>query len=78
MVQEKTKDKSGVLVKINSQVCKGCKLCIINCPKKNLKLSEKINKLGYKYCEVVDEKNCTGCGRCYLMCPEYCIEIIKE
>ncbi|MFQ3675334.1 MAG: ferredoxin family protein [Endomicrobiia bacterium] len=78
MSVEKTKHKNKFIVKIEMQSCKGCSLCIVNCPKKNLKLSEKINRLGYKYCEVIDENNCNGCGVCYLMCPEYCIEIFKE
>ncbi len=74
----KTKSKNKFIVKIETKNCKGCRLCIVYCQKKNLKLSEKINHLGYKYCEVIDYSNCNGCGACYLMCPEYCVEIYKE
>jgi len=48
MSLEKIQNKNKFLVKIDIQSCKGCNLCIINCHKKNLKLSEKINRLGYK------------------------------
>ncbi|MCS7228352.1 MAG: 4Fe-4S binding protein [Endomicrobia bacterium] len=65
-------------VKIDTQHCKGCEFCVINCPQKILILSDKINKLGYRYVEITNEENCIGCGRCYLMCPDYLIEIYKE
>jgi len=74
-----TTDKKNFILKIDNQHCKGCELCIVNCPQGVLKLSEKVNKLGYRYVEVVDETKCIGCGRCYIMCPDYLIEIfVKE
>lgn len=65
-------------IKIEYEYCKGCELCIFYCPQKVLRLSEKINRLGYKFCEVVDIERCTGCGRCYLMCPDYIIEVLER
>lgn len=65
-------------LKIDNEHCKGCELCIVNCPQKILKLSENVNKLGYRYVEIIDTTKCTGCGRCYLMCPDYLIEIYLE
>ncbi|MFN3550276.1 MAG: 4Fe-4S dicluster domain-containing protein [Endomicrobiia bacterium] len=70
--------KKRYILKIDSEHCKGCELCIFNCPQKVLRLSENINKLGYRYVEIVDVIKCTGCGRCYLMCPDYLIEIYEE
>ncbi|MEN3014114.1 MAG: 4Fe-4S dicluster domain-containing protein [Endomicrobiia bacterium] len=63
---------------IETQYCKGCQFCIETCPQGVLGLSEKINKLGYRYVEVINPQNCTGCGRCYIMCPDYLIEIFEE
>ncbi len=65
-------------IKIDYDYCKGCEYCINFCPKKILKLSEKVNKLGYRYCEITDIEKCTGCGVCYLMCPEYIIEVVNK
>jgi 2-oxoglutarate ferredoxin oxidoreductase subunit delta len=62
-------------VKINKIRCKGCSLCVVCCPKKNLKLEDKLNEAGIFTAVVVDENNCTGCGFCFIMCPDVAIEI---
>ncbi len=71
-------EKKRFIVKIDYQHCKGCELCVQFCPQKILKLTDKVNNLGYKFCTVVDEEKCNGCGVCYIMCPEYIIEIYKN
>ncbi len=73
-----TTTKKSFVVKIDKEYCKGCELCIVNCPQKILVLSNNINKLGYRYVEIVDETKCIGCGRCYIMCPDYLIEIYEK
>jgi len=65
-------------VRIHKELCKGCRLCIAVCPKKNLKVGEKINAKGIFTVVVIDENNCSGCGMCYVMCPDACIEIENE
>ncbi|MCL2294857.1 MAG: ferredoxin family protein [Spirochaetes bacterium] len=62
---------------INRERCKGCVLCIGACPKKVLKMSQQINKLGFHYPECVDEANCTACTFCAVVCPDIAIEIEK-
>ena len=62
-------------IKINKQRCKGCGLCILFCPKKNLRKSAEINGAGLFPAEIISQENCTGCGICYLMCPDSCIEV---
>ncbi|MBN1621371.1 MAG: ferredoxin family protein [Endomicrobiales bacterium] len=64
-------------VKIESEKCKGCYLCIEVCPKKCLEVSKEFNKKGYHPVEFVNDKECTGCGFCYQICPEVCIEVYK-
>ncbi|HLE12289.1 MAG: hypothetical protein A2504_14745 [Bdellovibrionales bacterium RIFOXYD12_FULL_39_22] len=56
-------------VEISFDQCKGCELCVIECPKKCLFMSKKINQFGYLVAEY-SGKDCTGCGICFYACPE--------
>ncbi len=68
-----------IRVKIDSQKCKGCKLCIYYCPKKLIKESKKLNKKGIYAVEFDNSKDeCLGCKQCAIMCPEGAIEIIDD
>ncbi|MEE9315910.1 MAG: 4Fe-4S dicluster domain-containing protein [bacterium] len=62
---------------INIEQCKGCKLCVIFCPKQLIKLSEKLNPAGYHPAEFIDNGQCNSCGLCYQMCPDVAIEVWK-
>lgn len=61
------KIKSEVDIQIHE--CKGCGLCVVSCPNKNLSMSNVFNKLGYNYAEWKPVR-CTACGMCFLACPE--------
>ncbi|MFB0527306.1 MAG: indolepyruvate ferredoxin oxidoreductase subunit alpha [bacterium] len=65
-------------ITINIEQCKGCKLCVISCPKQLIKLSEKLNLAGYHPAEFIDNGECNSCGLCYQMCPDVAIEVWKE
>ena len=65
-------------VKFNSQLCKGCGLCVSACPKQILALSNKLNAKGYPVAECTDIEKCIGCGFCYRMCPDCGIEVVDE
>ena len=71
--------KGGPIVKafINSERCKGCSLCVINCPRKAIVLSDNLNSGGYKYPEV-DRTLCVGCGICYTVCPDGAFSILEK
>lgn len=56
--------------KADTDLCKGCRLCVVNCPRKAIKALETVNKKGYEIIEV-DEALCIGCGICYKVCPDY-------
>jgi len=71
------KQHTAVEIKFDRQRCKGCGQCVDVCPQENIEMSEKLNKKGHHYAQIIDEAKCTGCGLCYLMCPDLVIEIEK-
>ncbi len=56
---------------VDPEMCKGCGLCIISCPKDVLSASEKLNTKGFHF-TVYDGEGCIGCGNCFYACPEPC------
>ena len=62
-------------IKLNKKRCKGCGLCVVFCPKKNIKADSALNESGIYPAVIIDEANCSGCGMCFIMCPDVCIEI---
>ena len=64
-------------IKIEIENCKGCELCVNECPQDSLKMSKNINKKGYHYA-LLDNDTCTGCTNCALVCPEAIITVFRE
>jgi 2-oxoglutarate ferredoxin oxidoreductase subunit delta len=74
-------------IKINKDKCKGCYLCVVNCPNNLIKISDELNVKGVK--PVVfrggkparrsskSEGGCSGCAMCALICPECIIEVYR-
>ena len=60
----------GERAKFDFERCKGCRLCIVHCPKDALVVSDKPNSRGYFPVVMGDETKCTGCGICALVCPD--------
>jgi 2-oxoglutarate ferredoxin oxidoreductase subunit delta len=60
----------------DTDICKGCGLCVMACPLKILDLDKgRVNKKGYNpVYESVPDK-CVACGSCALMCPDSVITI---
>jgi 2-oxoglutarate ferredoxin oxidoreductase subunit delta len=68
-----------IRVKIDEEKCKGCQLCIYNCPLNLLKESKRLNKKGIYVVELDFSKGqCIGCKQCAIICPEQAIEIIDD
>jgi len=57
--------------------CKGCELCVHFCPKKVIRMADRINAKGYHPACLADEDNCISCGICGRMCPDAVIEVFK-
>lgn len=80
MNKSQTPTKKLVKMVIDSELCKGCKLCISACPQNTLETSKKSNTIGYFTTKSKQDyqDNCALCTNCATICPEICIEIYKE
>ena len=67
-------------IEIDSELCKGCELCIAFCPKKGvMTLASHLNAAGYAPASFCDEGGkCTGCALCAIVCPEVAIEVYRD
>jgi len=64
-------------IKIDKESCKGCGLCVKECPQKILRISESSNNSGYYITEIIDAAKCIGCANCAVVCPDCVIEVIR-
>ena len=65
-------------VRFDGDVCKGCGLCRVFCPKGLIGMSSHIGSRGYSPAEMLDQEACVGCRACSLVCPDGAISIYKE
>ena len=63
-------------IKINKDRCKGCYLCIANCPNGLIKVSSEMNQKGVKPAYFSGGK-CTGCAMCAVICPDCIITVYR-
>jgi len=65
-------------VTFNTDMCKGCGLCVDACPKQCLAIaSDKLNPKGYSPAFMQDQEKCIGCAFCATMCPDCIITVEK-
>lgn len=71
------KKKKKYRLAIETEACKGCRLCIDICPNQVLEFSTELNAGGVPYPLVKKPGDCIGCRSCTLVCPDVCIEIYE-
>ncbi|MEM3022744.1 MAG: 4Fe-4S binding protein [Candidatus Bathyarchaeia archaeon] len=64
-------------VAIDSELCKGCGICIEFCPTKALALGDSLNSKGVRPAVLRDPSACRLCGLCELYCPDFAIAVAK-
>lgn len=65
-------------VTFDTDLCKGCGLCVDACNKNLVKQSsDKINSKGYHPASVENMEECIACGMCATMCPDCVITVEK-
>ena len=65
-------------VTFQTDLCKGCGLCVNACPKGCLTIADHmINKKGYSPAVMTAEDKCIGCAFCATMCPDCIITVEK-
>ena len=64
-------------IRINTERCKGCGLCITVCPQKGIVLSKHPNKHGY-FPAQTNNHDCNGCAACASICPDVVIEVSRD
>ena len=65
-------------IKIDTEKCKGCGLCVEACPNGVIAIAKHSNKNGYFPAEVVNSIDCTGCALCAVVCPDTVIEVYRS
>jgi len=62
-------------ITIDEQYCKGCRICIDQCPKDVLEISTTRNPKGYLIPHAVRSEDCIGCMLCEMICPDMAITV---
>ena len=65
-------------IEVNDLFCKGCELCVTECPPKVLELDKtRLTPKGYHPAHIFKD-GCTGCAICALVCPDAAITVYRE
>ena len=69
----------GAIV-VDIEKCKGCEVCVVNCPTDVIRLTPEVNGKGYHYAYMEIPEACIGCSNCAVVCPDGVISVyqVKE
>jgi 2-oxoglutarate ferredoxin oxidoreductase subunit delta len=70
--------KKAKEIKIDHIVCKGCHICIDQCPQKVLEVSSNRSINGYFIPLVANLDICSVCKICEMICPDLAITVEGE
>jgi Pyruvate/2-oxoacid:ferredoxin oxidoreductase delta subunit len=56
-------------IEIMEDHCKGCLLCVEDCPNDDIEVAPYLNRKGFRPALPKNE-TCSGCGICFYSCPE--------
>lgn len=62
-------------IHVDANLCKGCGLCVLACPKKIFDITKEVNKKGFNVARGVRESDCVKCRICEKTCPDLAIFI---
>ena len=65
-------------MEVSLTYCKGCELCVAECPQKVLALDmDQFTPKGFHPVHIIAE-GCTGCAICALVCPEAALTVYRQ
>jgi 2-oxoglutarate ferredoxin oxidoreductase subunit delta len=66
-------------IEIDENLCKGCTLCTLVCPKDLIVMDEdQFTPRGYHPAKIIDpDGECTGCVICAVVCPDAAITVYR-
>jgi 2-oxoglutarate ferredoxin oxidoreductase subunit delta len=70
------KEKQEFILKINSELCKSCGLCVEFCGRDALEMQ--VESTSGKNLPVVNKERCNGCQLCEWYCPDLAIFVVNE
>ncbi len=66
-------------VEISQEGCKGCGLCVANCPVQCLEINTgDTNSFGLHYTFLAQPEKCIACQNCAVMCPDAAITVYRK
>ena len=66
------------IITVDGERCKGCEVCVVNCPSEVLALTADVNSKGYNVSYMKNPDACTGCANCAIVCPDSCITVYRQ
>jgi len=66
----------GAIV-VDKEWCKGCEVCVVNCPTDTIAMTSEVNGKGYHYAYMEKPEACTGCTNCSIVCPDGVITVYR-